>query len=453
MNGIQRSYRRRSLFGPLLVAAIGLIILLSNLGYFSRQHVFWWFSRYWPLILIFWGAVKFAEYLWARSRNEPYPGIGGGGVVFLVFLIMFGMAATGASRVNWGFIDIDPGDDWGDGLGIFGNRYDFTESFATPMPTGKQVRVLSSRGDITITPSPDDQAHVLVHKYIRGHSQEEANQFNNATHAKFDQQGSVWLLDLTGGSFSQGRFNLEVQVPPKYTVSLTNRRGDIHVSQIQADVDVETSHGDVDVEQIKGNAQLRAHRGDVKAKSVTGNVTVDGDVGDSTISDVGGTLTFTGSYTGDIQLSHVSSQIKFNSIRTDLQLAKLDGDLSMDRSDLKADSVAGPFVLRTDAKDVHIEKVTGDVRIDNRRGDIEVETGASPGSIDISTTGGEINVHLPEKAGFQVDAESNGGEIQSDFGLNINNGRSPATAIGTVGKGGPLVRLKTTRGTIQIHKE
>src|SRR5262249_593031 len=228
------------------------------------------------------------------------------------------------------------------------------------MPTGKQVRVLSSRGDITVTPSPDDQAHVLVHKYVRGHSQEEANQFNNTTHAKFDQQDSVWLLDLTGGSFYQGRFNLEVQIPPKYMVSLVGRRGDIHVSQIQADVDVESSHGDIVAEQIKGNAQLRGHRGDVTAKSISGNVSVDGDVGDSNVGDIGGTLTFTGSYTGDIQLSHVAGPIKFNSIRTDLQVAKLDGDLSMDRSDLKADSVGGPFNLRTDAKDIHIEKVNGD---------------------------------------------------------------------------------------------
>ena len=454
MNGTQRSYRRRSLFGPLLVAAIGVVILLNNLGYFSRQHVFWWFSRYWPLILILWGIVKFAEYLWARSRNEPYPGIGGGGVVFLVFLILFGMAATGATRVNWGFVDIDPGDDWGDGLGIFGTRYDFTESFATPMPTGKQVRVLSSRGDITITPSPDDQAHVFVHKYVRGHSQDEANQFNNATHPKFDQQGSVWLLDLTGGSFSQGRFKLEMQVPPKYMVSLTNRRGDIHVSQIQADVDIETSRGDVMAEQIKGNAQLRAHRGDVKATSITGNVSVDGDVRDTAVVDVGGTVNFTGSYTRDIELSHISGQIKFNSIRTDLQLARLDGDLNMDRSNLRADSVSGPFILRTDAKDIHIEKISGDVHIDDRTGNIRLEASASPGNIDISTTDSEINIHLPENAGFQVDAESDNGQILSDFGsLNIHNERSNATAVGTVGKGGPLVRLKTTRGTIQIHKQ
>lgn len=448
MNNI-RPYRRRSLFGPLLIAGIGVVFLLGNLGVISYHNAGWWFSRYWPLLLIFWGVVKFAEYLWARQHNEPYAGVGGAGVVFL---IVFGLIATGATHANWGWVNIDADSDW-DGWGIFGNRYDFTESFATPMPTGREVRIVSDRGDITITPSPDDQAHVFVHKYLRGNSQDEANQFNTSTRPKFEQQGTVWLLDLTGGNFSRGRFNLEIQVPPRYAVSLLDHYGDIRVSQIQADVDLEASRGDISVEQIKGNAVLRAHRGDVTVKDVSGNVNLDGSVSDSTFSDIGGTLTATGTYNGDIQLSHVTGAVKFNTSRTDLQIATVGGELSMDGGDLKADSITGPFVLRTEAKDVHLDNISGDVRIEDRRGDIHVQAAAPLGNLDVSTTGGEISVALPEKPGFQVDAQSDGGEIQSDFNLNINNDHSTATASGTVGKGGPQVRLKTNRGTIQIKKD
>lgn len=447
MNNVRPYYRRRSLFGPLLVAGIGIIFLLGNLGVISYHNAGWWFSRYWPLLLIFWGVVKFGEYLWARQRNEPYVGIGGTGVVFLIF---FGLIATGATHANWEWMNLDSDGDWG--WGFFGTRYDFTESFATPMPAGKEVRVLAAHGDITIMPSPDDQAHLLVHKYFRGNSQDEANQFNTATHPKFEQQGSVWLLDLSGGNFTRGRFNLEIQVPPKYAVSLSDQHGDVRVSQIQADIELETDHGDITAEQIKGNVLLHARGGDVTAKSVSGNVNVDGNVGDSTFSDIGGSLTMTGSYSG-IELSHVASQVKFSSSRTDLQMAKLDGDLSMDHGDLKANSVAGPFILRTDAKDVQLDRVTGDVHIDDRHGDIEMQAAAPLGSVEITTTGGEIKVSLPENPGFQVDAQSAGGEIQTDYSLNINNDRSTATAIGTVGKGGPLVRLKTNRGTIQIRKD
>jgi len=449
MNGVRPGYRRRSLFGPLLIVAIGVVFLLANLGYIHRENLGWWFARYWPLLLIIWGVAHFLEYLWARSRNEPYAGISGGNVVLLVFLILIGLSATGISR--WG-IDWDPGNDWGD-WGFFGNRYEFTENFATAMPTGAQVRVLSALGDISITPSPDDQAHVFVHKYIRGDSQDEANQFNSNTHPKFEQQGSVWLLDLTSGSYSRGRFNLELKLPAKYAVSLMDRRGDIRVSQLQADVDLETDRGDIMAEQIKGNTTLHVHHGDMSAKGITGNLNVDGSVDDSTVSDVTGSVTLNGSYSGDIQLTHIGGPVHFTSSRTDLQFAKLDGDLSMDGSDLKANSLAGPFSVRTDAKDIHLENVTGSIRVQDRTGDINVEAKAPLGDLDIATTGGEISVRLPGSAGFQLDAESDGGEIQNDFGLNVNNMNNNAVANATVGKGGPQVRLKTSRGTIHIRKD
>lgn len=444
-------YRRHSLFGPIVILAIGVVALLTNLHVFRGREVFLWFSRFWPLLLILWGLVKFGEYHWARRRNEPYAGIGSGGVIFLFFLIIFGMGATGATHVNWNWVDLDSDPDWG--WGIFGTRYDFTESFATPMPTGREVRILSAHGDITITPSQDDQAHVFVHKYVRGNSQDEANQFNAATHPKFEQQGTVWLLDVTGGSFAQGRFNLEIQVPATYSVSLLDRHGDIRVSQMQGDVDLETNHGDITVEQIKGNALLHSHSGDVTAKGISGNVNVDGHADDTTFSDIGGTLTLNGTYTGDLDVSHVAGQVKFTSSRTDLQIAKVDGQLTMDGSDLKANSVAGPFTLRTEAKDIQLDNVSGNVHIDDRRGDIELEPGTPLGNVEVSTTGGEISIKLPETPGFQVDAESDGGEIQSDFSLNINNDRRTATATGSIGKGGPQIKLKTDRGTIQIKKD
>jgi len=449
MSGALPYHRRRSLFGPLLIAAIGVIFLLRNFGVISYHSFSWWFIRYWPVLLIIWGAVKFLEYLWARQHNQPYPGIGAGGVVFVIFLIIIGATATAASRLDWGWVDSDG--DW-DGLGIFGTRYEFTQSFAQPMPVVTQVKVLSEHGDISITPSPDDQAHVVVHKYVRRHSQDEANQFDHSTSAKFQQQGTVWLLDLTGGDFHEGRFDITLQVPSKCPLSVVAQRGDLEVSQLHSDLDLEANHGGISAEQITGDAILRPHRNDVTVKNVTGNVTIDGDVGDSTVSEIAGSLTFSTGFSGDIELSHIAGPLHFKSSRTDLQLGKLEGDLNMDSGDLRANSITGPFTLTTQTKDVHLDDVSGSIRIDDRRGDIEVQAKAPLGNVDISTTGGEISVSLPAQPGFQVDAESDSGEIQSDYSLSINNQTNNATASGSVGKGGPQVRLRTNRGTIQIHK-
>src|SRR5262249_3294422 len=156
--------------------------------------------------------------------------------------------------------------------------------------------------------------------------------------------------EMVSGNFDRGRFDLDLQVPRNSPVFVTTQRGDVRVSQRDKDVDIETTRGDIFVEETKGNVSLRLRHGDVTVKNVAGNVSVDGTVGDANVSDIGGTLTFSGSYSGDVQLSHIAKELRFNSIKTSLQLAKLDGDLTMDLGDFRGNAITGPLRLDTQTK-------------------------------------------------------------------------------------------------------
>src|SRR5207302_7660923 len=144
----------------------------------------------------------------------------------------------------------------------------FKDSFAQPLPGGTQIRILSGQGDIAVTASEDNQAHVVVHKTLRGDSQENANHLNDSTHPKFTQMGNVWILDLSSGDYDRGRFNLDVQLPRQMALSLPARRGNLSIAQRDANVDLSTDHGDATVEQVKGDALLRVHSGSAKVKDV-----------------------------------------------------------------------------------------------------------------------------------------------------------------------------------------
>jgi DUF4097 and DUF4098 domain-containing protein YvlB len=449
-----RQYRSRSFFGPVVLITIGVIFLLRNAGYISTRTVIWWFGRYWPALLILWGVVKVAEYLWARRTGEPAPrGIGPGGVVALIFLIMIGMTTTGVSRIDWDQFRNNTGMDPETDFWLWQNHYDFTENLSQSVAEATQIKVLNGSGDITVSPSPDGQAHLYVHKSLRSDSQDAANKLNESTHPQFTQQGRVWVLDLTSGNFEHGRFNLDLQLPPDVPLALNTRHGDISVNQRGAAVEMSTDRGSLTAKDVKGNATLNMHHGDANVNGVTGNVEINGSGGDITVSDVGGTLAVNGEYNGDNHYNKVAGQVRFKSNRTDLQLAKLDGDFTMDRGDLRADNLAGPFKLDTRSKAVHLENVTGDVRVDDTNAGVEVTTKTPLGNIEISNTRGGIEVALPANAGFQIDAESKNGDIQSDFPLDVDNKRRDAVARGTVGKGGPVVRLRAERGTIQIKRE
>jgi DUF4097 and DUF4098 domain-containing protein YvlB len=433
----------------LVLITLGVLFLLRTTGVIPAQGLRLWFAHYWPLLLILWGVIKLGEYLWARQRGEPTPRLGGGGIVFLVFFIIIGMGFSKTKDLDMGNL----GNDWNWNWDPFDNRYEFTDNFAQPLTGGSQIKILCNQGDISVTASEDGQAHAVVHKTLRTDSQGSADRLNESTRPKFTQQGDIWLLDLTGGDFERARFDLDLQLPKQAALSLATRRGNLSVTEREGNVDLATDHGNASVEQIKGNATLRLD-GDVTAKNITGNVQVEGSVDDGNISDISGTLDFNAGYNGNLQLAHISQRLHLKSVRTDLQLAKLDGEINMGHGDVRATSLSGPVKLNTRSNEVHLEDVSGEVSVENRNGVVELKTKAPLGAIDISNVHGGIELDLPESANFRLDAQSTNGNIDvSDFSLKVDNSGRDGTARGTVGKGGPDIRLRADRGTIQIRKQ
>jgi Putative adhesin/Domain of unknown function (DUF5668) len=448
-----RPQRPRSVFGPIMLVAIGIVLLLVTTGRIAIHSIFSWFPHYWPVILIVWGIAKLAEYILAKQKGYPPPRLGAGSIVFLVFFILFGITATRLAGVDWhGFRGVMNDSDI-DGFDFFGTGYDFTDNFAAPVPEATQFKILANRANIHITPSEDNHAHFIVHKTLHGDSESAANRMNENTRPKFQQQGTLWVLDMTGGDYNNGRFNVDLQLPRKPALSVTTRVGDVSINGRGGPMDAASDHGNITAEDVTGSASVHLKHGNLTISKVTGDVTVDGTISDSTFSDVGGLVTLNGTYWGTMQMSHIAKPVHFVSTRTDLQFTRLDGDFSMEPDELRASGIVGPFRLVTRSKGVHLEDISGEVHIDNRNASVEVSSKGAPGNIDISNIHGEIDLSFPANAGFQLDAQSIGGEIQSDFNVNIDNKGNTATARGSVGKGGPDVRLKADHGTIQIKKQ
>lgn len=445
--------RPRSIVGPLVLITIGVLFLLRTTGVISFQSFRNWMVHYWPLLLIFWGVAKLVEYVWARQHGEPTPRLGAGGVVLLVFVILFGTGITRTADWNWRGLGAQIGDD-SDWDNIFGNHYDFTDNFAQPITGGSEIKILSAQGDITVTPSEDNQVHAVVRKSVRSDSQETANRLNDSTHPKFIQQGSLWLLDLTSGDFEKARFDLDLQLPKQIALSMSTRRGNLSVSQREGNVDLNTDRGNISAENVTGATSLHLRHGSVNVKTVTGNVQVDGEVEDGSVSDVTGTLEFNAGYNGNVQLSHIGQHLHLKSVRTDLQLAKLDGEISMGHGDIRATALAGPVKLNTRSNEVHFDEVSGEVDVENRNGIVSIRPKTPLGNIDINNVHGGIELEMPPAPGFRLDAESKDGSIDvNDFSISVDNQRRDATARATIGKGGPDIRLRTDRGTIQIRKQ
>src|SRR5690242_7305147 len=104
----------RSYAGPIVLILLGVIFLLGNMNVIGWRQLGWYFAKYWPLLIILWGAIKLVEYYQARNRGAEAPRLGAGSVILVIFLVLAGLSASTASRIDLGKLNdnvqVDNGD-------------------------------------------------------------------------------------------------------------------------------------------------------------------------------------------------------------------------------------------------------------------------------------------------------------------------------------------------------
>jgi len=443
--------RKRSIAGPLVLIIVGIVFLLGTMHLISMNQLGELFARFWPLLIILWGVVKLIEHYQAQKEGVRAGGIGAGGIFLLIILILLGLGATQASRVNWGELrdQIDLGDE---DFQFFGHSYSYDDQLAQAFPAGGTLHVLSDRGGVQVNASTDDQIRVVVHKRVRAERQEDAEKWNAATKPQISvADHSVTLNANTQAAGEHGVVtDLEISIPRKAGLVVSAHRGDISVVGRDGDLDL-SGRGDVTASDINGNVSLNMRHGSSRLSQISGDISVQGGGDEISLQEIKGNAHISGEF-DNVKLAKITNPILFKSARTDLEFARLDGDLDMDSGDLRATDLVGPFRLLTRSKDIRLTGVNGDVRLQNENGSIEVHMN-KVGSMDVTNRNSEIEVYLPDKAGFQVEARARGGEIESDFkDLKIENKDDNGAASGSISGGGPRLVLNNEHGTIAIRK-
>jgi DUF4097 and DUF4098 domain-containing protein YvlB len=456
----------RSFAGPIVLILLGVVCLMGTMHMISAPRLLWLFSRYWPLLIILWGGIKLVEYYQARHAGTDAPRIGAGSVILVIFLVLIGMTATGASRVNWGAINdnVQLGDGDNEVINFLGGKtFTYDSEKVTDIGSATSLRVNSNRGGVTVLAWDEPRVKVVAHKKVIASSEDDAKKLDESTQPTINIAGSLATVDtntnvesrvvIFGADIRYVRTDVEVYVPKKLALQVDTRHGDVTVRDRAGDVRIGDQHGDVTLEQIVGNVTVDLSHGDLRATNVNGDVAVSGRLNDTTLADVTGSARFSGEFFGDMNLSKIAKGVTFRSSRTDMTLARLDGDLSLQSSDLKVKSVVGPFRLSTRAKDIHLEDMNGDVQVQNTNGVVEIAS-TKPGKISVENRNNDVIVTLPAKAAFQYNLKARQGEISSDFpDFQVNNTeRHENSASGSIGSGGPRVDVTNQHGNVEIRK-
>src|SRR5579884_333164 len=450
-NGTEVRYRR-SFAGPIILILLGVVFLLGNLRVLTWHSLGLFFAKYWPLFIILWGVVKLFEYYQAQREGLRARGIGVGGFFLLFFIVICGLAASESTKVNWQEIgdQIQIGDDFP----LMGNSYDFNDELQQVFPTGASLKVASDRGNVVVNAWDQNTIKVTVHKKVVTNDEKDSKRIDEQTKPIISVADNV--VTLNANTMAAGQHgvssDLEIFIPKKAPVDIASKRGEVTIKDRVGAAKISTAHGDVTVQNIDGNTDVSLRGGSFRAENIKGDVTLDGRLDDSNISNVTGSVKMTGDFFGSTSLANISKTVIFKSSRTDMQMASLTGDMTLDSGDLRGTNVGGPFRLATRSKDIHLENISGDVRVENSNGTVEIHPNPL-GNIQVDNKRGDVQLVLPEKASFNINAHARRGEVQSDFSqLKVDNSRQEGNLSGTVGNGGPSVEINNDHGTIEVRK-
>jgi len=454
--------RRSSILSPILLVAIGVVFLLIESGRVDRSRFWGWYGHWWPMLLVAAGLVALVEWLVDQQvlRDPRQPryrrSLGGGVFVLILFFVIGGVIAGSVHEFPSGTSMMFPGVHFGSDSfdELFGDKHESDQTLDLAFAPGASLTVVNPRGDVTVSGTSDDnRIHIAVHKQVYASSDSEADAKAQKLVPATSSFGSA--LSLSIRAIDGARADLVIQVPAAAALTVNANRGDVHVTSIQAAVGVTANRGDIELSAIGGpaTAHLNSMGSSLSAHNLEGGIAVQGHAEDITLADVTGPVSISGEYFGTTLLQHINGSIHFHTSRTDFQLARLDGQVEISPdSNLSADQVLGPVVLTTRERNITLDRVAGDIAVTNRNGAINLTAAPALGNITIEDRSGNVKLVVPEKAGYSLQAGTTNGNIESDVPLSASGSDHEKSLSGTVGGGGPTVRITTTNGDISIDK-
>lgn len=333
------------------------------------------------------------------------------------------------------------------------------ETFVVDGPAVLDVETAS--GNVTVTGGDGDEVRVIARLSLWGQDEEDARRQVKVQMTREGNRITVRVVrpEYNYIGFSRpSRVNFEVRVPSETALRLVSSSGDLAASGVAGTVELRTSSGDIRAENVEGAVSTQSSSGDVTLTGLS-------DAGDLEVKAISGNLTLR-DVTADSLTAHTSSgkiQVEEATLDRRLDLENSSGDvtavgvratfcrLASVSGDLTLDGCNGPLDLQTCSGAIEVRNATK----------VELALGTTSGKIHFSgslhtrgehrveSTSGDVHLVLPADAAFDLDVETDSGDIQTDFAVTMTEFDKRHVA-GQVNGGGPSLRINTSSGDITL---
>ena len=448
--------RRGSVIGPLILIGFGILFLFRNL--WPEIPLVDFISRFWPFLLIGWGAIRLIEVLVWSATGRPLPRNGvSGGEWMLIFLICV-IGATMYTAHNYS--------SWfptGHALRRIainmGESYDYTLA-PVEKPCAKSCRIVieSFRGNAKISGSADAATvKASGQETVRSFQQTDADNANKQTPLELIQQGDQIIVRTNQDKVSdrvQPTADLDISVPLGSSIEAHGRYGDFDIQSVNGNVDINSDNAGVRLENLGGNVHIDTRASDtIRAVDIKGSLELKGRGDDVELQNIAGLVTVNGVYVGEIQLRNLAQPLRWEDPQNSISFEKLPGQVRLTRGELSGNNIVGPVRFKARSSDVQLSNFTQSLDLTLNRGDIDLKPGKDPPRMEVHTRSGDITLALVPGSKFDLRAITDRGDAENEYGEPLRQEESGRGNIiqGSAGAG-PQMRLETGRGSVTVRK-
>jgi DUF4097 and DUF4098 domain-containing protein YvlB len=241
--------------------------------------------------------------------------------------------------------------------------------------------------------------------------------------------------------------------------------GSITLDDIGSSAGASTMGGNLDIGHVGGDAKLENAGGDIKIISVNGTISASTSGGNIQIGSGRGAITVE-SAGGSIAVDKCGGQLRASTAGGSIDIGEVGqgAELETAGGGIRLASAGGNVTANTQSGGIRLKKLTRGVMAQTLSGPIEAEFVTRRGDFSdshLETTVGDIVVYLPSDLAATIKASielANGHNIFTDFdGVKVvkeagDYGTHEVWADGRINGGGPVLKLHTTNGNIEIRK-
>ncbi len=266
--------------------------------------------------------------------------------------------------------------------------------------------------------------------------------------------GKVAVSDVGGAVSVRNSFGTVDAVRLEGDLEIVNANGGITVEGVRGKADLRTTFASVVALKIGHGIEVRASNSKVSIRSAGGPAVVENTFGSVALQEIRGPATV-GNQNGDVRLETIQGDATVHGRFGLVTVSGIGGDLRVDNANggIKVTDIAGNAELETTFAPIFLDGVKGSVEIENSNGSISVEGLRGGRCQPVSLTGsfGSIQIRLPQNSGYDLEASTSFGKIDSSHPITVNGSMGEDHLRGRIGNGGCRLVLKNRNGGIRIR--